>query len=299
MERSFGTSDAYSLHLGESGHEAMEVVANSEPLEVRWAGENGIGHKVRRLAARAPGPTGFVGGRAFRRIAFDQIRALDPNVVYLQDLWFFNRSDLRLLRGERPTVRRADRERLAAREDARVLRPADHLVPRDSGRLPLRVWLEVPCADPGDVERESESRDRAIPVASTTDRGRNAFAQRGSDDSRDPLRSRCSRSRFFSCTTGPLEASTPSSSCRSRSQRVPALLLRSRRRVAAVARAQLSAACIPREDLLWALPWAPGAALVDRALHAHGAVVLSLGAATGSYCVIERRFLARRYSDHR
>ena len=99
MDRCFGTSDAYSRHLGELGHEPMDVVANSEPLQVKWAEENGFGRSVRRLAARSPGPLGFVGRRALlRRIALDQVRAFDPDVVYLQDLWFFKRWDLQALR---------------------------------------------------------------------------------------------------------------------------------------------------------------------------------------------------------
>src|SRR4029079_526677 len=99
MNRCFGTSDAYSRHFRDLGHEAMEVVANSEPLQLRWAQEQGIGRTtLRGLAARAPGPLGFAGRRALqRRIALDQIRAFDPDVVYLQDLWFFKRSDLRAL----------------------------------------------------------------------------------------------------------------------------------------------------------------------------------------------------------
>ena len=37
MDRCFGTSDAYSRHLRELGHETFEVVANCEPLQLRWA----------------------------------------------------------------------------------------------------------------------------------------------------------------------------------------------------------------------------------------------------------------------
>jgi spore maturation protein CgeB len=100
MDRCFGTSDAYSRHLGEQGHEAVEVVANCEPLQLRWAQEQGVRRGTfRRLTAVAPGPAGLVARRALlRRIALDQIRAFDPQVVYLQDLWFFKRADLDALR---------------------------------------------------------------------------------------------------------------------------------------------------------------------------------------------------------
>ncbi len=100
MDRCFGTSDAYSRHLRELGHEAVEVVANCEPLQLRWAHEHGRERSaVRRLGAALPGPAGLLARRSLlRRIALEQIRELDPEVVYLQDLWFFKDEDLDSLR---------------------------------------------------------------------------------------------------------------------------------------------------------------------------------------------------------
>lgn len=100
MDRCFGTSDAYSRHLRELGHEAVEVVANCEPLQLRWAQGQGHGPTaLRRLGAALPGAIGFLASRSLlRRIALEQIRELDPQVVYLQDLWFFTDGDLDSLR---------------------------------------------------------------------------------------------------------------------------------------------------------------------------------------------------------
>lgn len=102
MDECFGTSDAYSRHLRDLGHDAVEVVANCEPLQLRWAHEQGYGRSaLRQLGAKAPGPVGHLARRSsLRRIALEQIRELDPEVVYLQDLWFFRDADLDSLRAD-------------------------------------------------------------------------------------------------------------------------------------------------------------------------------------------------------
>jgi len=100
MDQCFGTSDAYSRNLRELGHEAIEVVANCEALQLRWAHEQGYSRPaLRRLGAALPGRAGFLARRALlRRIALEQIDAYDPQVVYLQDLWFLQNRDLDTLR---------------------------------------------------------------------------------------------------------------------------------------------------------------------------------------------------------
>jgi spore maturation protein CgeB len=100
MDRCFGTSDAYSRHLRELGYDAIDVVANCEPLQVRWAREQGDANRaLHRLSAVLPGRAGSIARRAvLRRIALAQIETFDPQVVYLQDLWFFQTGDLDALR---------------------------------------------------------------------------------------------------------------------------------------------------------------------------------------------------------
>ena len=95
MDRCFGTSDAYSRHLRELGHDAIDVVANCEPLQSRWAHEHGhMSTLMGRLRAALPGRT------LLRRIALAQIASFDPQVVYVQDPWFFRNHDLDTLRRE-------------------------------------------------------------------------------------------------------------------------------------------------------------------------------------------------------
>ena len=93
MDRCFGTSDAYSRHLRELGHEAVEVVANSEPLQLRWAQEQAFGRSALRgwrPGSRPPRPRGRRGTPP-RGSPSTRSAAFDPEVVYLQDLWFFKR----------------------------------------------------------------------------------------------------------------------------------------------------------------------------------------------------------------
>jgi spore maturation protein CgeB len=99
MDECFGTSDAYSRHFRQLGHEATEVVANCEATQVRWALEHRCDRPVLQRLASLAGKAGFFARRALlRRIALDQIREYDPQVVYLQDLWFLRDGDLDVLR---------------------------------------------------------------------------------------------------------------------------------------------------------------------------------------------------------
>ena len=106
MNRCFGTSDAYSRHLRELGHESIDVVANCEPLQRRWADEHGrAGSALQRLGASVPGRASALARLALlRRIALDQIAEFEADVIYLQDLWFFRARDLDSLRKARCLV---------------------------------------------------------------------------------------------------------------------------------------------------------------------------------------------------
>ena len=102
MSRFFGTSDAYSHHLRELGHDAIEIVPNCSPLQMRWAAENGRPGRLRRARARLPRkprarPT-LAGDPLLQEIAIAQIEAHEADVVYAQDLHFFTRPNLDLLR---------------------------------------------------------------------------------------------------------------------------------------------------------------------------------------------------------
>jgi spore maturation protein CgeB len=99
LARSFGTSDAYTLHLRERGHEAWDVIVNCEPLQLRWAEENGHAHLARAVRSIRRGPA-RAGARALalRRVLALQIRHLAPDTVYVQDMHWATRADLMLFK---------------------------------------------------------------------------------------------------------------------------------------------------------------------------------------------------------
>lgn len=100
MERSFGTSDAFSSGFRAAGHEAAEVVANCLPLQARWAAVRGVA-RATRAAARFPGRAGArARDELLRRIAREQVGDFGADVVLCQDMSFFARADLDAMRAE-------------------------------------------------------------------------------------------------------------------------------------------------------------------------------------------------------
>jgi spore maturation protein CgeB len=94
LARSFGTADAYSRNLAELGHQAIELVANCRPMQLKWAEERSIPLPV---AARLR-PTRLSWG-TLRRILHAQIEEFDPDVVYVQDVTYVERLRPRALEG--------------------------------------------------------------------------------------------------------------------------------------------------------------------------------------------------------
>jgi spore maturation protein CgeB len=95
----FGTAGIYPHYLRQAGHEASEVVVNCLPLQLAWAREHGVKLGPLAAAARVPGPAGLLPrDRVLHRIARAQIDAFAPDVVYLQDQWFFNAPELKAMR---------------------------------------------------------------------------------------------------------------------------------------------------------------------------------------------------------
>jgi hypothetical protein len=99
IDRCFGTSDAYSHHLRKLGHRADDLIGDCLPLQLRWAAERGRPGALRRLIARAPLiPPRFARDPLLQKIALAQIEAQRSDIVYLQNLSFFSRANLDLLR---------------------------------------------------------------------------------------------------------------------------------------------------------------------------------------------------------
>ncbi|MCW5296895.1 glycosyltransferase family 1 protein [Herbaspirillum lusitanum] len=104
LEAAFGTSDFYSRHLNEMGHEVIDVIANCVPLQDTWARENAVPFSA--FALKLPHRTfrlPVIGRRlaalpGLMEVAIAQIRAFKPDVLYCQDLSFFPGDVLRELK---------------------------------------------------------------------------------------------------------------------------------------------------------------------------------------------------------
>ena len=99
MELSLGTGDAYSHGLRVAGHKAEEFVVNVDRIQAAWAREQGVS----RTAVAAFERSRSLPRRASRQwllhtVAHEQIDAFSPDVVFLQDLSFFSRGELRRLK---------------------------------------------------------------------------------------------------------------------------------------------------------------------------------------------------------
>lgn len=80
LDLKFGTSDFWSRNLKTQGWETCDVIANHPRLQYRWALENNFGPASDRAKA------------------LQQIEAFQPDVVFMQDLSYFDAATLRMLR---------------------------------------------------------------------------------------------------------------------------------------------------------------------------------------------------------
>jgi glycosyltransferase involved in cell wall biosynthesis len=99
LEASFGTSDAYTVHLRELGHDACNLIVNCAPLQRAWAREHG--HSLLAAALGAPAPT-RAGARlraaALQAVSERQIAAFDPDVAFIHDMFSMSPGGLDRLR---------------------------------------------------------------------------------------------------------------------------------------------------------------------------------------------------------
>lgn len=106
MEECFGTADFYSSNLIALGHESTEVVANCEPLQRRWASEQGINLDRPKLTWRKRGGLVPWPQRTpppwFYTVLLAQVKRYSPDILHLQDM---NGISADFLREVRPYVR--------------------------------------------------------------------------------------------------------------------------------------------------------------------------------------------------
>ena len=102
MAECFGTANYYSTNLQQLGHEATEVVANSEPLQRRWGQEHGIrldgrsGWAVRFRKGWIPWPQRIPSW--FYPVLIAQVKDYRPDVLHVQDMNSISASFLREVR---------------------------------------------------------------------------------------------------------------------------------------------------------------------------------------------------------
>jgi spore maturation protein CgeB len=104
LAAAFGTSDFYSRHLNGMGHDALDLIVNCVPLQDAWARENNV--PFSSFALKLPHRTfrlPVIGRRlaalpGLMEVAFAQVKAFKPDVLYCQDLSFFPGDVLRDLK---------------------------------------------------------------------------------------------------------------------------------------------------------------------------------------------------------
>ncbi len=106
LDLRFGTSDFYSRNLTTLGHRAQDIVFNCEPLQQQWIAEH------RRTPVSRGWLSGAFGKLPFFRkgpsveafdplqVALEQIRAVKPEILYMQDLNLLPPETLRALKTE-------------------------------------------------------------------------------------------------------------------------------------------------------------------------------------------------------
>jgi spore maturation protein CgeB len=107
MDQCFGTADFYSANLNELGHEATEVVANCEALQLKWAEEHGIelpepGWRVGLKSGFLPWPKRVQSTDWAYPVLLAQVIHHRPDVLFIQNM---NNTSSAFLQEVRPYVR--------------------------------------------------------------------------------------------------------------------------------------------------------------------------------------------------
>jgi len=79
----YGLSNFYEKHMKALGNEAQDIFASFEHLQKLWAGENGFRYE---------------GAEWLKSIVLAQVKSFQPDVLYLQDLYLFDRNFRQQLR---------------------------------------------------------------------------------------------------------------------------------------------------------------------------------------------------------
>ena len=90
MSDYFGVTGSWSVALGRLGYVASQVVANAEPMQKRWALENGLTYDATNWLLQ---------------ITTAQVKAFQPDILFVNDYSTFTAPFLRQLKSECPAIR--------------------------------------------------------------------------------------------------------------------------------------------------------------------------------------------------
>lgn len=94
----FGTSDYYSFNLKKMGYRVEDIIVNDENLQRQWAKENGLSASASGIFSKIKMFSyihRFVGRPKWvQEIALAQIKAIKPDIIYMQDLSILNTDTL-------------------------------------------------------------------------------------------------------------------------------------------------------------------------------------------------------------
>lgn len=85
IDEFYGWADYFGKYLGLAGYQTQELFANLEVLQQAWAKENGVRFSRRNW---------------LREIVLAQVRAFQPDILFLEDLYVFDRDFRQELRGQ-------------------------------------------------------------------------------------------------------------------------------------------------------------------------------------------------------
>jgi spore maturation protein CgeB len=83
LKTKFGWSDFYSKHMGQLGNLGWDIISNIEPMQKAWAKENSVTYSEKGW---------------HQEIALAQIRFFNPDIIYLPDLYTFDKELRSLIR---------------------------------------------------------------------------------------------------------------------------------------------------------------------------------------------------------
>lgn len=98
----FGHANFYSKNLKQLGWKAQEVIANDLMMQGQWARENKIHFDTRERWWTKKIPESiknYLGVRGWvKKILFEQVKKIRPDVIYIHDLSLLNKLDIRRLK---------------------------------------------------------------------------------------------------------------------------------------------------------------------------------------------------------